>query len=239
MIGYEKMLIMEVYMIFQQIRNATVKITFAGKVFLIDPWLEDKGEGAIIESPDPKKNDLSNPMIDLPITIGEILADVDACIITHIHLDHFAEKHLPKDMLLVLQNKTDEKKVNEMGFKNTIYFKETILKFENIILIKTEGQHGENKETSEVMGPVSGIIFKSSIEKSLYIVGDSIWYKGIEETLKKYQPDYIVVNACDARLKDLGRLIMNEEDVVSVYNCLPSSAVIVSHMDAVNHSFLT
>jgi L-ascorbate metabolism protein UlaG (beta-lactamase superfamily) len=98
-------------MIFQQIRNATVKVTFSEKVFLVDPWLEDKGENEIIESPDPKKNSLSNPMIDLPIPIDEILEGLDACIVTHIHLDHFATKHLPKDMLFILQNKADEKKI--------------------------------------------------------------------------------------------------------------------------------
>jgi hypothetical protein len=100
-----------------------------------------------------------------------------------------------------------------------VFFKGSTLDFEGVTLIKTEGQHGENIITSEAMGPVSGIVFKSPLEKSLYIVGDSVWYKGIQATIKKYQPDYIVVNACDARLKDFERLIMNAEEVVSVYHC--------------------
>ena len=29
----------------QQIRNATLKITYARTVFLLDPWLQDKGTG--------------------------------------------------------------------------------------------------------------------------------------------------------------------------------------------------
>ena len=30
----------------QQIRNATLKLSYGGKVFLIDPWLAAKGETA-------------------------------------------------------------------------------------------------------------------------------------------------------------------------------------------------
>ena len=32
-------------MIIEQIRNATVKITYEDRTFLVDPWLQDKGTG--------------------------------------------------------------------------------------------------------------------------------------------------------------------------------------------------
>ena len=32
-------------MIIEQIRNATVKITYEDRTFLVDPWLQDRGTG--------------------------------------------------------------------------------------------------------------------------------------------------------------------------------------------------
>lgn len=37
-------------MIIQQIRNATLKITYGGRIFLVDPWLEDQGKGPAFQS---------------------------------------------------------------------------------------------------------------------------------------------------------------------------------------------
>lgn len=61
------------------------------------------------------------------------------------------------------------------------------------------------------MGVVSGYVFQDPYEKTLYIAGDTIYYKGVENNIKTYKPDVIVVNSWDARLM-YGRLIMNKED---------------------------
>ena len=70
----------------QHIRNATSKIDYAGKVFLIDPLLAKKGaypgfEGTV-------RSDRRNPMVELPMPAPEVLKGVDAVIVTHTHLDH-------------------------------------------------------------------------------------------------------------------------------------------------------
>lgn len=71
---------------FTQIRNATVKISYAGKKILIDPWLAEKGAvpgfgGTINEH-------IRNPTAELPIPVKQIV-DVDAVILTHDHPDHW------------------------------------------------------------------------------------------------------------------------------------------------------
>lgn len=223
----------------KQIRNATIIVEYAGKRFLVDPWLQDKGKGMSAPSPDPEKNKLQSPLVALPCSIEEILQGINACIVTHIHPDHFTEEYLPKEMQIIVQNKEDAEKLNKMGFMNTKFFDENKMNFEGITLIKTSGRHGDNEEVAAKMGSVCGVVFEHPSEKKLYIVGDSVWYDGIEKNLTEYQPDYVVVNACDARIRELGRLIMNKEDVVSVCKAIPNAKVIASHMDTVNHGFLS
>ena len=53
----------------------------------------------------------------------------------------------------------------------------------------------------------------------------------------RFEPDVIIVNACDARIR-AGRLIMDAGDVKKTCDCKPDSIVIASHMDAVSHAHL-
>lgn len=216
-----------------QIRNATLQIEYAGKTFLVDPMLADKG--TYDPFPMSVRQDQKNPLIDLPMSIEEII-DVDAVIVTHLHLDHWDEvaaKHLPKTISLFVQNEEDEAILNEQGFTNTTVLSENTL-FEEIQLIKTVGEHGRG-EILNMAGLVCGVIFKHSSEKTLYVAGDTVWYEGVEQTLETYTPEIIVVNAGDNQFLQGGSLVMNEQDVLAVANKLPNATIIASHMEAVNH----
>ena len=77
----------------QQIRNAMVRIRYAGKTFLTDPWLAPRGSmGTFRDYPmfrcRPERLDLPLPLCDLPMPVADILAGVDAYIVTHVHPDH-------------------------------------------------------------------------------------------------------------------------------------------------------
>ena len=54
-----------------------------------------------------------------------------------------------------------------------------------------------------------------------------------------FQPDVVILNACAAELVDNGRLIMNDEDVLSVATVVPKAQIIISHMDNVAHATIT
>lgn len=71
------------------------------------------------------------------------------------------------------------------------------------------------------------------------MAGDTIWYEGVAETLTRFQPDVIILNACAAEFVDQGRLIMDDNDVNEVYKSCPNAKIIVSHMDNVAHASLT
>ena len=60
--------------IFHHIRNATSKITYAGLKILVDPYFAPKD---------------SFLLVDLPLSIKEIIKGIDAVIVTHLHIDHW------------------------------------------------------------------------------------------------------------------------------------------------------
>ena len=53
------------------------------------------------------------------------------------------------------------------------------------------------------------------------------------------KPDIIVANPCAASLLDFGRLIMDDQDLASLYDTCPDATLIASHMDTVAHATLT
>lgn len=225
-----------------QIRNATLKVEYAGKKFLIDPMLSPKD--GFPGFPGTLNSHVANPTVDLPLPLSEILA-VDVVILTHTHQDHWddtAKTVISKDMLIFTQNSRDQWDIQMSWFRNSRALEERN-EFDGITLIKTPGQHGRGEILEglmgDILGNVCGLVFKHPNEKTLYIAGDTVWYKGVEQTLKQYKPDVIVLNSGDARVLPNEPIIMGKKDVYEVYKAAPSATIISSHMEAVNHATLS
>ncbi|MDL4842385.1 MBL fold metallo-hydrolase [Aquibacillus rhizosphaerae] len=218
----------------QQIRNATLVIEYAGKKFLIDPYLG--GKGAYPPIPNSIRQDQNNPLVNLPTSIKTIIQSIDAVIVTHIHPDHWddaAKEVLPKETKLFAQHEEDATKIQNDGFQNVEVLQEDTV-FEGIQLIKTKGEHGRG-EILKIVGSVSGVVFKHSSEKTLYVAGDTVWYDGVQEEIETHNPEVIVVNAGDNQFLEGGSLVMGKEDVYNVHKAAPDAKIIASHMEAVNH----
>jgi L-ascorbate metabolism protein UlaG (beta-lactamase superfamily) len=218
----------------QQIRNATLVVQYAGKKFLIDPFLAEKG--AYPPFPNSLRQDQNNPLESLPVSIDDMINDIDAVIVTHLHLDHYddaAKEALPKELKMFVQNEEDANAVQNDGFKNVEVLQEDTV-FEGIQLIKTKGEHGRG-EILKLAGLVSGVVFKHDTEQTLYVAGDTVWYEGVQEAIDTHRPEIIVVNAGDNQFLEGGSLVMGKDDVYEVYKAAPSAKIIASHMEAVNH----
>ncbi|MER2048279.1 MAG: MBL fold metallo-hydrolase [Solibacillus sp.] len=218
----------------QHIRNATLVIEFAGKKFLVDPFLAEKG--TLPPFPNSARQDQNNPLQSLPFSVEEIIDGVDAVIVTHTHMDHWddaAKAALPKNIKLFTQNKEDKAEIEGDGFTNIEVLQEDT-KFEGIQLIKTKGEHGRG-EILNLAGHVCGVVFKHEDEKTLYVAGDTVWYEEVQNTIAIHNPAIIVVNSGDNQFLQGGSLIMNEEDVYQVHKASPEATIISVHMEAVNH----
>lgn len=217
----------------QQIRNATLIVEYAGKRFLIDPLLADKG--TCPPFPNSLRQDQFNPLVSLPVSI-EDLVRVDAVILTHLHPDHFddaAKEVLPKDIKLFVQDEVDAKEVRNTGFRNVEVLQEDTV-FEGIRLTKTKGQHGRG-EILKLAGNMCGVVFNHLNEKTLYVAGDTVWYEAVQDTIVTHKPEVIVVNGGDNQFYGSGSLIMGKADIYEVHKAAPKSKIVVSHMEAVNH----
>lgn len=216
------------------IRNATSIIEYANTRFLIDPMLGEKGSfGAFPNAP---RIDQGNPIVDLPMSLDKIINNIDAIILTHLHLDHFdevAQKVLNKNIKVFTQNENEASQVRNVGFKD-VEVLSVHTTFNGIKLIKTPGEHGRG-EIVEDMGPVCGVIFEHQSEQKLYIAGDTVMYSKVKETINHFEPEIIVVNGGDNQFYYGSSLIMNGYDVYQVAKAAPNSKVIVVHMEAVNH----
>ena len=77
---------------FQHIRNATGKIIYNDLSILVDPILCPKGTYPGFDVADSlERKKMRNPLLELPITVEEILKDLEAVILTHTHSDHWEE----------------------------------------------------------------------------------------------------------------------------------------------------
>lgn len=66
-----------------------------------------------------------------------------------------------------------------------------------------------------------------------------MWYQGVEQNLKQYKPDVMVLNSGDARVLPNESIIMGKEDVYEAYQAAPLATIIASHMESVNHATLS
>jgi L-ascorbate metabolism protein UlaG (beta-lactamase superfamily) len=76
-------------------------------------------------------------------------------------------------------------------------------------------------------------------ERTLYLAGDTVWNRHVEESLGKHAPDIIVLNCGDAQIVGLGSIIMGKQNVLQVHRATPKSTIVASHMEAVNHGMLS
>lgn len=229
---------------FQEIRSATAIITFGGVRFLLDPWLGEKGSiPPIPGSPNP---DLRCPVSDLPLPINEILK-VDAVIATHLHFDHFDDKameRIPRSMPIFVQDALDAETLRGKGFADLRILKYGGLEFRGVMLYKTDCLHGQFEnigllyEKMNLRSEACGVVMRHPEEKTLYLVGDTIWCGYVKGALETWKPDVVVVNAAEATICSFGRIIMGLEDLQEVLDHAPQAVVIASHMDNVGHEKL-
>jgi len=224
----------------QLVRNATLVVEYAGKKMLVDPMFSKKGELARGPMPAKDWNWRKNPNHELPLSIPEIIKDIDFVFLTHLHFDHWdkaASDALPKDIKVFVQDVNDLKVIRKEGFTNLEIISENS-NFEGIQLIRTKAQHGKGFILN-LAGQVTGMVLRHPSEKTLYLAGDTVWYQEVEKTIKKYSPEVIVVNGGDNRFIIGDQLVMNKEDIYKTHQAAPSSDIVVVHMEGVYHGMLT
>ncbi len=218
----------------QLVRNATLKIQYAGYVILVDPVLAEK------ETLRSALGVNKNPRVHLNMSVDEITKGTDLVLLTHNHIDHYepsVRQYLPQSIPFFTQPQDQEAIKNE-GFINAKSI-ETVLSMERMSIYRTSGHHG-NGQLAVMMGPVSGFVLKADRLPVVYIMGDCKWDEETRKAVKEFHPDYIIVNSGGAVFpefsKDLGSIIPDEHEVMQMLDELPKHVRLIAvHMDAIDH----
>ena len=183
-----------------QIRNATNRLEYAGTTFLIDPWLAPKHTLSFVDIPgmpyhipDPVKENQPMPFYDLPFPVEQIMEDVDAVIVTHLHPDHIdispidgtVGAPLDKKIQIYCQNEEDAAVLEKSGFSRITVLPLTGLKVGNAKITRIPAQHGTYKNCGEAMG----VMFSAETEKTFYLAGDTVWYYGVQKAINTFKVD--------------------------------------------------
>ncbi len=228
----------------QLIRSATVKIKIGDAVFLVDPVLSQQGSWPGF--PGTINSQTVNPMLPLPMTVEEILADVDVIVLTHTHEDHWdeaARRQIPKDMPIFINTEALAEDVRKAGFTNVMVLKPG-MQVKGATLEPTPGQHGTDEIYKHpVLGPLlgktMGVIFRSAGAPTIYLAGDTIWTDEVTKTLAGAKPDVVILNTGNAMTTEVPEsVIMGTRDFMRAYNEAPQAAIVGVHMDAINHCVL-
>jgi L-ascorbate metabolism protein UlaG (beta-lactamase superfamily) len=210
------------------IRNATLLIELEGRRVLVDPMLDDAGARPPVEStPNPRRN----PLVPMPLAAEELVRELDAVVVTHLHRDHFddtAARLLPRDVPVFCQRE-DEASLAALGLLARPVVER--IEWDGLALIRTGGRHGTG-EIAEQLGPVSGFVLGE-----LYVAGDTIWCPDVEAAIAEHRPRVAVVNGSGARFLTGDPLVMTADDVRQVAARVPT--VVVVHLEAINHCLET
>jgi L-ascorbate metabolism protein UlaG (beta-lactamase superfamily) len=206
------------------VRHATLLLEVGGRRVLVDPMLGDAETQPPIED---TPNQRPNPLVPLPLPADEVVRDLDAVLVTHLHEDHFdeaAERVLPKDVPVFCQPE-DEGRLRELGLDARPV--DQALDWDGLVIARTGGQHGTGA-IAEELAPVSGFALDG-----LYIAGDTIWCSDVEEAIAQHEPRVAVVNGSSARFLEGDPIVMTAADVREVVARVPT--VVVVHLEAINH----
>ena len=131
----------------------------------------------------------------------------------------------------------DKDRMAEEGFQNVIPI-EYSHTWEGITITRTTGKHGRG-EILERMGSVSGFVFQAHGEPTVYWVGDSIFCKEVEDTIKMFTPAVIITHSGGATIPDFESIIMDAEQTFTTVKASKAAVVVAIHMESLDHCTVT
>lgn len=220
----------------QLIRNATLKIYYAGKTILLDPMLCKK------ETMPPFVKGLKkNPTVDLPISVDEIIKGIDSVLVTHSHPDHFdvvSSEVLDKN-ILIFATPTDKDFFVKQNFNNVTIIENEIT-WDGIKITRIEGQHGSGT-ILPYMGFVSGYVLQHKNESTIYITSDTILIDSVVNTITKFKPEIIITNSGNGIFPGHEKypVMFDEKQTVEVAKLAPYAKIIAVHIESIDFNNTT
>lgn len=218
----------------QSIRNATMRITYHGHLFVCDPYLADKFSRPSYTGKSP------NPLVDLPMPATDVIKDAEFFVLSHLHSDHFdpaAAEILPKDKPVFCQP-GDQCALKDKGFTDVTPV-DNEAEWNGIHMRRFSGQHGSGPVLLE-MGKASGFVITAPGEPTILWVGDSLLTDTVRREIETVKPDLIITHSSGAVWGITKTLILTDAaQTVDICKLAPQSKVVAVHMEALDHGTVT
>jgi L-ascorbate metabolism protein UlaG (beta-lactamase superfamily) len=217
------------------VRNATLllALTASSPVLLVDPMLNAEGAVAPVEHTAPPDR---NPLVALPVPAEGLVAAAGAVLVTHLHNDHFDDgaRRLLDPSVPILCQPADRGRLGADGFTDVRPVEDRLELAGELGVRRVPARHSLG-EHEAALAPVSGYVLDAPGAPRVYVAGDCVWCPELAATLDAQRPDVIVVNAGAARFLTGEPISMTAEDVVRTARRAPWAAVVVVHLEALNH----
>ena len=106
----------------------------------------------------------------------------------------------------------------------------------SITITATPARHGPSG-IEPISGDVIGFILsvKGRLNYEIYITGDTVFYEGVAEVARKFEPDYIFLFAGAARVRGPFNLTMGTNDAIDTAAAFPTATIIPLHYEGWRH----
>jgi hypothetical protein len=84
-------------------------------------------------------------------------------------------------------------------------------------------------------GDVVGFMIEVDGAGAIYVTGDTVWYDGVAEVARRFQPRLVMPFAGDAQTRGPFHLTMDTNDVVETARAFPDALIVPVHLDSWAH----
>ncbi|MGP4003239.1 MBL fold metallo-hydrolase [Streptomyces sp. 8N706] len=182
------------------IGNATLLIRYGRLTLLTDPNFLHRGQYAYLG-----KGLLSRRLTEPAMTVGELPADLDAVVLSHLHGDHWdrvARRHLPRSLPVITTPHASRRLQALHGFSRAT----GLPTWENHVLVRERtqvritalpGRHAPGAFQA-LLPPVMGSLLEfgepgGPVRLRLYLTGDTLMFPGIREIARRCPDVHVAV----------------------------------------------
>ncbi len=212
------------------IGGPTALIEVAGFRFVTDPTFDSPGDYPL---PHVTLTKTSSPAIG-PKQIGP----VDAVLLSHDqHSDNLdnAGRAFLAEVPRVFTTKAGAERLGDHAEGLEPWQSETLTKNDQSIEITAAPARHGPAGIEPFAGDVIGFVLSINGQSPIYITGDTVWYDGVAEVARRFEPGIVLLFAGAAQTRGPFHLTMNTNDAIETARFFPGATIIPLHYEGWKH----
>ena len=208
----------------------TALIEIAGFGFLTDPTFDEPGEYTLSHVTLTKT---SRPALSL-----EQVGTIDAVLLSHDqhsdNLDNSGRAFL-KQATRVLTTTAGAERLGDSAKGLRPWESVTLSKAKHALVkvTATPARHGP-AGIEPLAGDVIGFVLEDN-SNTIYVTGDTVWYVGVAEVARRFNPNVLVLFAGSAQTRGPFHLTMDTNDAIETAQAFPDAVIIPVHYEGWDH----